>query len=134
MTKQISTSFILLICCTFQANATEFKFIAEDNGPVTKFCIAAAENDLKGLRNAIRKLRSAPNQQHSSIVNAVRCNDQIAAQFAHTYEASDTFAYLYKFTDTKHKTMVPVTSVEKVVASENEAGSPSLVYVHVRGK
>lgn len=133
MSKLISSSLTLLICCTFQANASEFKFIAEDLSPITMFCIAAAENDLKGLRKAIRKLRRAPNQQHSSIVNSVRCNGQIAALFAHSYVASDTFAYLYKFTDKKHKKMVPVTSVEKVVASENEAGNPRLVYVHVKG-
>ena len=134
MTRQICLSFIFFACCSVEAEASEDKFIYGDQRNVTKLCIAAAKDDLDGVRRAIRSLRRGPHHKYKTIVNSVRCNGQVAAQFAQGYNATETFEYLFKFTEKKYKKMLPVNNIEAVAASATDAGGPGIVNTHVTGK
>ena len=134
MTKQSIVSLFILASVSVQAQATEYRFVADDPGAATRFCVAAAEDDIDGLRSQIRKLRQSPHHQYKTIVNAIRCNDEVAAQFAHRYGASETFAYLYRLTTKEHRELVPHTSVEEVVSEQPSGDEPTVVVVHVRGR
>jgi hypothetical protein len=134
MTTKSIVSFAVLTCCAFQAQATEYRFVADDFSSQTRFCIAAAEDDVDGLRSQIRKLRQSPHYPVKSIVNSIRCNDQPAAQFAHRFGATDTFAYLYRLTAKEHRELLPETSVEEVSRQAAASDEPEVVIVRVAGR
>ena len=133
MTRKITVFLIILASYTTQASASEYTFVAENPTAITRFCIAAAENDLAALRSAIKKLSPSPHQKHKTVINSVRCNGQVAAHFAQTYIATETFDYLYKFTEKRNKKMVPYTTVEEYIASGIESKDPGVVIVQVTG-
>ncbi len=134
MTMKTIVSFAALTCCAFQAQATEYRFVADDFSAQTRFCIAAAEDDVDGLRSQIRKMRQSPHHPVKSIVNSIRCNDQPAARFAHRFGATDTFAYLYRLTDKAHRELLPETSVEEVSRQASSSDEPDIVIVRVAGR
>jgi hypothetical protein len=134
MTMKSIVSLAVLSCCAFQAQATEYRFVADDFSAQTRFCVAAAEGDVDGLRSQIRKMRQSPHHPVKSIVNSIRCNDQPAAQFAHRFGATDTFAYLYRLTAKEHRALLPETSVEEVARQAASADEPDIVVVRVAGR
>ena len=134
MTKQLVTVIAIIICTATQVHATEYEFVAEDHGPATRFCIAAGEGDIDGLRFQIRKLRQSPHHQYKAIVNSVRCNGQLAAQFAKLYGADDTYEYLYRLTSKQNREQVGRTSVEDVVLGQPDVSRPDVVLVRVSGR
>ncbi len=134
MTMKSLVSLTVLTCCAFQAHATEYRFVADDISAATRFCVAAAEDDIDALRSQLRKMRQSPHHQVRSIVNTVRCNDQPAAQFAHQYGATDTFAYLYRLTTREQRELVPETSVEDVAHEAPSADAPDIIVVRVAGR
>ena len=128
------TLILLVLLASAAAQATEYRFVADDLSAQTRFCVAAAENDIDGLRGQMRKLRQSPHHQYKDIVNAIRCNDQGAAQFAHRYGASETFAYLYPLTAREQRDLIPHTSVEEVALTDSSDQDSATVLVHVRGR
>ena len=134
MTKQLIAT-IAILACTAQVHATEYQFVSDDHSSATRFCIAAGEGDLDGLRQQIRKLRGkSPHVQYKTIVNSIRCNGQIAAQFANTYGAKNTFDYLYMLTDEKNRKHIGRTSVEEVALNQLAIETPDVVIVRVSGR
>lgn len=95
-------SVIVLLSYSISVNAIEYQFEAVDRSNKTKLCLAAVTNDTKALRYQLRHMRQ-PHQSIRTIVNSVACNDQIIANFANSYNATDTVAYLNKFTANKYK-------------------------------
>ena len=134
MTKQLITTIAILACAT-SVHATEYQFVADDRSSATRFCIAAGEGDVDGLRNQIRKLRqSSPHIQYKTIVNSIRCNGQIAAQFANAYGATNTFEYLYRLTDDRNRKHIGRTAVEEVALDQPATESPDVVIVRVSAR
>lgn len=133
MGKQLIATIAILTCAA-QVHATEYQFVSDDHSTATRFCIAAAEGDLDGLRLQIRKLRQSPHVQYKTIVNSIRCNDQIAAQFANMYGAESTFEYLYSLTDGRNRKHVGHTSVEEVALDQRVTEVPGVVIVRVSGR
>ena len=133
MNRNIALFLIILASYSLQATAQDYQFVAEDRSPVTRFCIAAAENDLTELRTALKRMSPSPHQKHKTAINSIRCNGLVAAHFAQTYLATETFEYLYKFTEKRNKKMVPHTSVEEYVLSRSETKDPGIVIVQVSG-
>lgn len=127
-------SLLALAGLTAQVHATEYRFVADDAGTETRLCLAIAENDLDGLRREMRKLRQSPHHQVKDLVNSIRCNDELPAQFAHRYDAPATFSYLYRLTDSVHRDQVPHTSVEELTQEESSSEPTAVVMVHVRGR
>lgn len=134
MTMKRLVSLIALTCCAVQANATEYRFVADDPSPVTQFCVAAADNDIDGLRTQIRKMRQSTHLQYRTLVSSIRCNDEVAVQFANRYGASETFSFLYRLTSKEHRDVVGQTSVEEVVQESRSDQEPAVVLVHVKGR
>jgi hypothetical protein len=132
MTKQLIAAIAFFAATG--AHATEYTFVAEDHSPATRFCVAAGEDDIQGLRSAIRKLRQSPHVQYKTIVNSIRCNGQVAAQFANVFGATDTFEYLYRLTATEHRKQVGRTSVEDVLAQRPNPGDSGVILVQVSGR
>jgi len=133
MTKQLIATLAILACAT-NLHATEYQFVANDYSSATRFCIAAGEGDLDGLRYQIRKLRQSPHLQYKTIVNSIRCNGQIAAQFANTHGATNTFEYLYRLTDDKNRKHIGRTSVEEVALDQSGTETPDVVIVRVSAR
>lgn len=131
MNRKLSVAFIALASVSLQVQASEYQFVAADHKATTRFCVAAASDDLVELKAAIRSIRRAPHEKSKTIMNSVRCNGQVAAAFARTYSATDTFDYLYKFTEKRFKESIPVTGVEELAGSD--AGAPEIVIVEVAG-
>ena len=134
MRKQIITAIAILACAATQAHATEYQFVAEDHSPATRLCIAAGEGDIDGLRVQIRKMRQSPHHQYKAIVNAIRCNDQLAAQFAKIYGAENTYEYLYGLTTKENREQVGRTSVEDIVSAGPDGSTPDVIVVRVSGR
>jgi hypothetical protein len=134
MTMKRFVTLIALTGFAVQASATEYRFVADDASPVTRFCIAAGQNDIDGLRAQIRKMRQSTHLQYRTLVNSVRCNDEVAVQFANRYGASETFSYLYRLTSKELREQVPVTSVEELADESRADGEPDVVLVHVQGR
>jgi hypothetical protein len=134
MTMKRLVSLIALTCCAAQAGATEYRFVADDASPVTRFCVAAGEDDIDGLRAQIRKMRQSTHLQYRTLVNSIRCNDEIAVQFANRYGASETFSYLYRLTSKENREQVPYTSVEELADESRSEGESDMVLVHVQGR
>ena len=132
MTKQL----IAAIACfaAAQVQATEYEFVAEDHSPATRFCVAAGEDDIQGLRSAIRKMRQSPHHQYKTIVNSIRCNGQVAAQFANVYGATETFEYLYRLTAKENREQVGRTSVEDVAVQSPDLDGSDVIVVQVSGR
>ena len=133
MIKQLIATIAILFCAA-QVHATEYQFVAEDPSSSTRFCIAAGEGDLDELRYQIRKLRQSPHVQYKTIVNSIRCNGLIAAQFANAHGAKDTFEYLYRLTDSKNRKQVGRTSVEEMALDQPDNDAPNVVIVRVSGR
>ncbi len=133
MNRNTAIFLIILASYSLHAAAQDYQFVAEDRSPVTRFCIAAANNDLTDLRIALKKMSPSPHQKHKTTINSVRCNGLVAAHFAQTYLATETFEYLYKFTEKRNKEVVPHTSVEEYVLSREETKDPGIVIVQVSG-
>ena len=134
MTRQISLAILIFACCSIEAEAAEDNLVTRDQNGVSSLCIAAAEDDLERLKRAIRHLRSAPHQKYKTIINSVRCNGQVAAQFALNHKATGTFDYLYKFTEGRYRKMLSLGAFEGVAASTSETGGPGIDHVHVTGR
>lgn len=134
MTKRIIVSLIATAAVSFQAQAAEYQFIAEDRSASTRLCVAAAQDDVTEVRRQVRKLRTAPHIQYKTVINAVRCNGQVAAHFAQTYGATDTFSYLFKYTEKRNKQGIPHTSVEELADSKPQSESPEVIVVRVVGR
>jgi hypothetical protein len=134
MRKQLITAIAILACTATQVHATEYQFVAEDHSPATRLCIAAGEGDVDGLRFQIRKLRQSPHHQYKAIVNSIRCNGQVVAQFANVYGAQDTYEYLYRLTTKENRKKVGRTSVEDVVLERPDVSTADVIVVRVSGR
>jgi len=106
---------IVILFCSSNVNATNYKFVAVDNSSSTKLCMAAVTNNMKSLRYQIRHIRQ-PHQQIRDIANTVQCNNQIIANIAKTYNALDTFAYLNRFTASKYKKQQTSVTIQDLAA------------------
>lgn len=133
MTKQLIATIAIFACASTQVHATEYRFVAEDRSPATRFCVAAGEDDMDGLRRQIRKLRQSPHHQYKTVVNSIRCNGQVAAQFANVYGATETFEFLYRLTVRKNRNKVGHTSVEDVALKQSDGNAPDVIIVQVSG-
>lgn len=134
MTKHSIVSLIALACCSVQAQATEYRFIADDHSTTTRLCVATAEDDLDGVRQLLRKLHQTSHYQYRTIVNAIRCNGEVPAKFARDFGATETFAYLYRLTAKKHRNLVPYTSAEEVAAAQQSDNDDTVVVVRISGR
>ncbi|PKI17207.1 DUF3718 domain-containing protein [Colwellia sp. 12G3] len=101
---------VVFVLLSFSANATKYKFIAEDRSIETKICVFAGSNNKLGLKHALRQSTGSAITNNRFSVNNITCNDMVMAHFAHKYDAFDTYSYLNRLTNSKNK--IPTTSIE----------------------
>ncbi len=131
--KTFSTlSLMVLLGYAMNVNATEYQFEAADSSNKTKLCLAAVSNNKAALRYQLRHMR-LPHQSTRTIVNSVACNDQIIANFAITYHAEDTGAYLNKFTAKKYKKQQPKVIIEDIATAKPLVDNEKVVVVLITG-
>jgi len=109
-------SVIVAAGFTMSSNANHYQFVAGDNSIETKICVAAVTNDKHALKRKIR--RSGDHVR--SIARNLMCNDQIIANFAYMYNASETFAYLDRYTPKKYKTNRPSVTIQDITAKHGK--------------
>lgn len=134
MMKKLIAAITIISAAATQLHAAEYRFVAEDHSTATRFCVAAGEDDLNGLRSQLRKLRQSPHHQYKAVVNSIRCNGQVAAQFANVYGATDTFQFLYRLTAREYREQVGRTSVEDVVLMRPDNDAHDVIVVQVSGR
>ena len=105
-------SAIIAMGFTVSSNANNYQFVAADNSIETKICVAAVTNNKQALK---RKIRMSGIRVRS-IARSLMCNDQIVANFAYMYNASETFAYLDRYTPKKFKSNRPSVTIQDIAA------------------
>lgn len=123
--KLAFTAAIILIF--YNANATNYKFVAADQSRETKICVHAGNNNQDRLKATMR-LSSDSNK---FIANHVKCNDMVMVQFAYKYDALDTAKYLNRYTKVTNR--IPETSItiRDLAAIESKAKDVvKVIYVY----
>ena len=117
-------SVVVIALLPFNANTTNYQFIATDTSIETKICVHAGSNNKLELKNALRQsTRGTAIVNKKFSVNNITCNDMVMAHFAHKYDALDTFAYLNVLTNKKDRiypTSVEIKDIAAVLNSKNE--------------
>lgn len=95
---------VILFCCSNSAYAAEYEFAAVDNTIETKICIAAVTDNTEVMISNLKKLSQRGTAlAFRSFVNGFSCNKQYIGNFAKTYHAENSFAYLDKYTNKWNK-------------------------------
>lgn len=95
----------------------------------------AAVEHVGGLRHSRADPKNAPiHAPARTLVNSIRCNDEVAVQFANRYGASEAFSYLYRLTSKEQREQVPITSVEELAEESRSDQEPDVVPVDVKGR
>ncbi|QSX29245.1 DUF3718 domain-containing protein [Shewanella cyperi] len=108
--------------------AADYVFIARDNSPETKMCIAAGSNN----RIALRMQMSSDHGVSRYNANTVVCNGASLAQFAHKYGADKTYAYLAPLTQNKY--LYDERVIIKDISFNAPKDTSETVYVMVSGQ
>ena len=132
MNPKIPAFIFLCASMVTPVSAAEFRLVGQDHSSETRFCIAAANDDMEGLRREIRRLRQSAHIQYTSIVNSIRCNGALPAQFAIGWGASETFSYLYNLTSKRNREQLKQEPFEQLAMGVDGA-EQDLVVVQVSG-
>lgn len=109
-------SAIVLLGFTMSAHAENYKFVVADNSIDSKMCLDAVTNDRSALQHSIRKSGATVRWT----ARHLKCNDQIVANFAYRYNASDTFALLNRYTLKKDKQQRPAVTIKDLAAVQGK--------------
>ncbi|GAA0858369.1 hypothetical protein [Aliiglaciecola litoralis] len=102
--KKFTSLSVILLCTSISTYAAEYEFIAGDSSIETKTCIAAVTNDTEAMISNLKMLgRRGTSLSYRSFVNSFWCNDQYIGNFAKTYHAENSLAYLDKYTNKWNK-------------------------------
>ncbi len=82
-----------IIFCASSAQAGEFKFVAGNDSTYTKFCVAAANNNLMQYNQQVDN--SGLSDRH--VAQATLCNGENIANFAAKYNAQRTAKHINRY-------------------------------------
>ncbi len=129
--KIFTSLSLILFCCSVNTYAAEFKFVAGDNKSTTKICMAAATDNSKVMIRDLRILKQrGAALSFRSFINLLQCNNQYIGNFAKTYNAQNTFAYLDKYTNQRNKKRQANITIKKI-ANEQEINKEKAIVVLV---
>lgn len=114
----------ILLFHSISTYAVEYQFVAADRSLETKICIAAVTNDIKKLK---RLISFETHSGAKDIARSILCNDIIIANFAYEYQASDTVAYLDRYTSREDKKMRTRITIKDITAQAQ--GKPEVLIV-----
>ncbi|WOH37237.1 DUF3718 domain-containing protein [Thalassotalea fonticola] len=100
----------LLIGISPATFASQYKFVASDDHPLTKVCVAAVQDNL------LRYTRTVKNNgfTYQVIANHLKCNEQNIADFAYSYNSLRTA----KFINAYKKNPVSFTEIAQYVPAD----------------
>jgi hypothetical protein len=111
------TSAIVILGFAMSSNAAvKYQFVLADNSVDSKMCLAAVTNNKDALRRNI--LRSGVSVR--TVAHTLMCNDHIVAKFENKYRASQTFAFLYRYTLKEDKKARPEVTIQDITATQGE--------------
>jgi hypothetical protein len=126
-------SAVVVLGFTVSSNAAaNYQFVGADNTIGTKICLAAVTNDMNELRLNIMRSSAGTRGVHTGarkVARTLMCNDQIVANFAYQYEASETFEYLDRYTPKKYKNKRPEVTIKDIVAKNGQQGETIVVLI-----
>jgi hypothetical protein len=126
--KTFTSLLLILFCCSINSYAAEIKFIAEDNKSTTKICMAAVTNNTKVMIGNLRMLSLRGSAlSYRTLINSIQCNKQYIGNFAKTYDAQNTFAYLDQFTNKRNKKRQTNITIKKVANEQGENNEKTIV-------
>ena len=109
-------SVILVLVCSMGINATNYKFVGVDTSKDTKMCLAVATNN----KRALQSLMLRTSERVGSVARNLKCNNQVIANFAFKYNASETFEYLNRFTPKKYQELRSKVTIQDLAAQDND--------------
>ena len=118
--KNVTPLALILFCFSTGTLATDFKFVASDNKGTTQICIAAATDNTEVMISNLKKLsRRGTSLSYRTFINSIQCNNQFIGNFAKTYNAKNTSAYLDKHTNHWNKNGQSKITVEDIAKAQN---------------
>jgi len=100
------------------ANAATYKFVAGNDSPSTKLCIAAASDHLMQYRTQLRER----NISNKFAANSITCNGQHIGEFAQQFDALRTAKLINRFSKNRG-------SITDIVTSKREEQSNDEVII-----
>jgi hypothetical protein len=129
--KNVTPFALILFCLSTGTLAADFKFVTTDNSGTTQICLAAATDNTEVMISNLQKLsRRGTSLSYRAFINSIRCNNQFIGNFAKTYNARNTFAYLNQYTNQWNKNNQSKITVEDIAKAQN---SEKTVVVLVAG-
>ncbi|MFT6910417.1 MAG: hypothetical protein ACJAS1_007146 [Oleiphilaceae bacterium] len=126
-------SAVVVLGFTVSSNAAaNYQFVGADNSIDTKICLAAVTNDMHKLRHNIMRSGAGNRGVHTGarkVARTLMCNDQIVANFAYKYEASETFEYLDRYTPKKYQDQRPEVTIKDIVARHGKQEETTVVLI-----
>ncbi|MXR67418.1 DUF3718 domain-containing protein [Shewanella sp. JBTF-M18] len=105
---------------------TRYQFVAKDSSAETKICIAAGSDNSSALK---RKLVNYDHNMRFG-VNSISCNGLSLAQFAHQYQALQSFQFLERHSSIANRVKTKVSIID--LAQKSESGAPIIVMVSAK--
>ncbi|QYJ91777.1 MULTISPECIES: DUF3718 domain-containing protein [Shewanella] len=104
-----------------------YRFVAQDSSAETKICIAAGSDNSSALK---RKLVNYDHNMRFG-VNSISCNGVSLAQFAHQYQASQSFQFLERHSSIANRVKTKV-SITDLASNRSGGGEPIVVMVSAK--
>lgn len=119
-------SLFILALFAFNADSTQYKFVAADNSFATKVCVLAGSDEMAKLRRA--KQYSYDNGK--LIANNVTCNGLAISHFAKKYHAMKSFNYLNKKVKSSLRLYDTKVEIQDITAvSQDNSDDVQVIYV-----
>ena len=118
--KKVTPLASILFCFSTVTLATDFNFVASDNKSTTQVCLAAATDNTEVMISKLQKLsRRGTALSYRTFINSIQCNNQFIGNFAKTYNAKNTSAYLDQYTNQWNKNHQSKITVEEIAKAQN---------------
>lgn len=116
---------VILLPLAFNANSTQYKFVAGDNSFATKVCVLAGSDN----KSKLKRSKQFSFDNGKAIANSVRCNDMPIASFAKKYNAMNTFKYLNRLSKPSLREYDTKIEIQDITNADSDSGSGDVVQV-----
>ncbi len=115
----------LALSFTSQISAQDYQFTAIDKSLETQFCVSIGNNNVEGMKGKLFRMGLGDALRRN--INTLTCNGLPLAQFAHKYQAEDTFKYLNTRSSPANRVKSTVTINDLSMTDGN--AEPKMIYV-----
>jgi hypothetical protein len=126
--KIFTSLLLILFCFSINTYAAEFKFVTGDNKSTTKACMAAVTDKTEVMISKLQMLsRRGTALSFRSFINTIKCNNQYIGNFALTYNAQNSFAYLDRYTNRSNKKRQANITIEDLANEQRKNMEKTIV-------